>query len=527
VTTRRANEGGDLRACRELMRHLSHPRRLRDNRIVHSILKSRGHDGDQLSDESLVALINGALASALKGLSTRRLAIVRRCDIGGERYADVARSLAISERHAFRERDAALLSITAHLIPRLAIVEARAKPAVDALWFQVAHAQAMEHNGRWQEAAYVLERVGSDLSDPVGRSFIETRLARLYIGTERFSLAEHHLCVARELITRAGRARSWYHAEVDVAAARLADAIGDIRGGAQLARSACTELQSLAHTSTDRRVLNALIDALTLRAEGAYSQGDDATAASFARAACTATGEAPSLDPQVDISAREAAALVSHWPDRDRALAVCYSLATQAGLTRQAIVIAAHRAGFLRLGGHPREAIELLTPLAATARIVGVGEPLALFVYELAASNLESGALEAAASYLTEMQASAAGSPVKQGHAKFVAAKLHLARRKYALALDYAEGAESTFALMHTDRFLGVSLRLQAEALEALGQKERALKTIKRAIEVSAVGDQPATLGTAYRVLSRLSGDTKYAAMARHFRARAGLPPPP
>lgn len=516
MTGRARPDTGDLRACREMLRHLSHPCRLRDNAIARRILESSGQNGDQLPDELLVTLIKGALDSAFNGLSTRRLAIVRRCDMGGERYADVARSLAISERHAFRERDDALRLILANLVSARPVARASAKAAADALWFRVAHAQAMEQNGNWQAAADILERIGADL-DVGSRSFVETCLVRLYAGAERFPLAERHLSIARRLVTRMGRSHHWRRAEVDVAAARLADATGDIRGANRLARCACAELQSWAHTSTESRIINALIDGLTLRAEGAYAEGDIVASARFASAALSASGKARFPDQQFVISAREAALMVRGQPD-DKEFVACYSLATQAGLTRQAIVLAAHRAGFLRLAGHPIAARELLTPLVATARAVGIGEPIALVIYELAASNLESGALEAARSYLTEMHDRAVGSPSRQGYAELVAAKLNLAQRNFALALYSAECAESIVILMRRDRFLGIALRMQAEALEGLGREKQALKAMKRAIEVLTATGQTAGLCTAYHVLGRISGDAKYGAMARRLR---------
>ena len=415
--------------------------------------------------------------------------------------------------------------ISARLIRTLPVAQARVESALDPLFFRVAHAQAIEHNGNWRAAADILERLRSDLPDASSRSFVETRLVRLFVGAERFSLAEHHLHRARTFVTEMGAGRSWHHAEVDVAAARLADATGDLGEANQLARRACSELQSWTHTTAEGRILNALIDGLTLRAEGAFAEGNVAAAGSFAFAACNAIGDARSLDPEcVILAPLQAAAMVKDWPERDGEIAACYVLAAQAGLTRQAIVLAAQRAGFLRLAGNPRAAMEVLTPLVATAQVVGTGEPVALFAYELASCNLESGALESAGAYLTEVQERAAGSSSRLGYAEFVAAKVHLARRNYVMALRSAEEAESALAFSRRDRFLGPTLRLQAEALEGLGRKARALETIERSIEVTGAKGQTADLSMAYYVLSRISGDAKYAVRARQLRTRAKRP---
>ncbi len=517
-------DGDDLGSCRELLRHLNHPRRLRENAIVQRILKSGGQDGAGLSDTVLAEFVLRAVEFALDGLSTRQQAIVLRCNIGGERYADVARSLSISERHAFRERDAAVRGMLERFVPGLPVARTRVSSADDGLWLQVAHAQALEHNGNWRPAADVLERLGSVLPDADRRCFVETRLAHLYREAECFANAEHHLNVARQLAARVENRRGWQLAEVEVAAARLADATGDSRGAGRLARRACAELQSWAHTTAERRIRNALIDGLTLCSEEAFGE-DDLAAARFAYAACEAIGNARFIDPQFVIAARDGAAMAGWVHGRDSRvceleLRACYSLATQDGLTRQAVVVAAHIAGCLRIAGRSRAAMEFLTPLVAIARIVGTGEPAAALIFELVMANLESRDLETARLYLAELRERAVANPLTQGCVEFVAAKTALAQRNYALALRCSEAAESIFMRLGKGRFVGASLRRQTEALLGLGQRERALKTIKLEIELLTAGrSHPTRLVEAYRILSRLSGNAKYAATARRLLA--------
>lgn len=515
-------ERSDLRACRELLQHLSHSGRLRDNLIARRILESGGQDGTRLSDAALSAYVLRAVEAALDGLSTRQGTIVRRCDIGGERYADVARSLSISMRHAFRERNAALRRILAHFVP-LPVARVRVSSAADDLWLRIAHAQALEHNGNWQSAADVLEGLGSALPDADRRCFVETRLARLYREAERFALAEHHVNAARELVARMDNRRSWQFSEVEVAAARLANATGDRQRADRIARRACIELQSWVHTSAERRVRDALVDGLMLCAEGAFGE-DDLTSARFARAACEAIGQARFLDPVLMIATRTGAAMIDWTQARgssrcEAELRACYSLATKAGLTRQAVYVAAHLASCLRVAGNSRAAVEFLTPLVTIARTVGNGEPAAVFIFELVSSNLECQAPEIAHSYLGELRERTIGNALRWAYAESVAATMHLAQRDYALALRSAERAESTFMRFGKSRFVGESLGLQAEALVGLGQTERALKAVKLEIELLTGRTHPAELGKAYRILSRLPGNAKYAATARHLLA--------
>jgi tetratricopeptide (TPR) repeat protein len=262
-----------------------------------------------------------------------------------------------------------------------------------------------------------------------------------------------------------------------------------------------------------------VIDGLALRAEQAF-ETDQAASARFSSAACEAMGEAGLLDPQVVIAARALAAMVgsTQWGvrrDCQRELLACYSLATQAGLTRLAVVLATPLAALQRRAGHPRAGVELLTSLLPIARTVGFGEPGAVLICELVSCNLESRAPEIASSYLAELRECAIGSPLTKAYVELAAAKVHLALGNYALALRSAE--ESTLKPVGNDALVGIAMRLEAEALAGLGQTERALKTIKLAIEMVAGQGYPARLGAAYRVLSRLSDDAKCAAMARRL----------
>lgn len=511
----------DLISCRELLRHLNHPRRLRGNRIARRVLDTSGQDVDRLPDTELAAFILRAVESTFDALSPRQQTIVRRCDLGGERYAEVARSLSISRRHAFREHNAAVRHILTLLAPEAPMAETRVSDTIDALWLQMAHARALEQNGNWQAAAHVLERIASEV-DAGLRSFVETRLVRLYREVERFALAEDHLTTARKFVTKLGDRGSWQHAEVDVAAARLAEAMGVSGEADRLARRACVQLGSWLHTNGEHRIRDALIDALNLRAGRAFGQGDLSASAGFTSAAREAIGDGQYVDTQNLINAHVASAMVGWvraggWRACERELLNCHSLATRAGFTREAIIVATYLGNCRRLVGCPMDSVRLLTPLLATARAVGIGAPAPHLLYELISANLDAHAVETAGSYLAELRELASGDPLMQVHAELVTAKTHLAQRNYAIALRSAEAAESTFARSGRGVYAGNSLHLQAEALAGLGQKDRAIKTLRLAIEMLAGRSHPTKVGEAYHLLGKLSGETKYFVTARRL----------
>ncbi len=512
----------DLRAGRELLRHLHHACRLRANPIVARILRAGGRDGAELSDAALVAYVTEAVESSIERLPPRQRAIVRRCDMGGERYTDVARSLFISERHAFRERDAAVLRMFGHLAAARPVALRGAVEQADRFWLQIANAQALEHNGSWETAAEVLERLSCQVDDAELRCFVQTRLARLYEQAEQAGNAAGHLSAARALAAGSRRRSGWQEAEVGVTSAWLAAGSGDPRAADRVAGRCCAELESWSQTTNERRISNALIDGLSLRAELAIARGELEASAAFASRACEVAGGGRAFDAQVVIFARSSSAIVGCLRGREAQstrteLEQCYALATQAGLTREALVISTHLAACMRMARRPAEAARLLAPLVPAARTVAVGGSAIAFFCELASSSLESADTGAADRYLTELQRRSLINPLARASVELLAAKTRLAQRDSVAALRAAQAAESGFRRLGQDRVVGTSLRLQAEALAQLGQRERALTNIKLAIEALAGKSHPTQLATAYRVLASLSGETKYAAAARRL----------
>jgi tetratricopeptide (TPR) repeat protein len=353
-----------------------------------------------------------------------------------------------------------------------------------------------------------------------GRSLIETRLVRLYVDAERFAEAERHLGVARTLLARVDAVETWQKAEVDVAAARLAEACGMVDEAADLARRCCSGLRAALDSNSDPRIGNALIDALLLRATIAIGHGEFDAAVGLAASALQACDARRGVDPQITIAARSIAAMTLLFGVRDvahaeRELRACYRSATEAGLTREALVVATHLAGLYRHTKRPKLAVALLTPLVGSARLVGTRECAAGVFSEVVAANLEIGAQATAATYLADVHAYALGHKHMQPQAELLMARVHLAGRTYSAALGFARNAESGFARIGKERLAGSALRLQAEALAGLGQMHSAIDAAKRSIETLSGRSHPERLAAAYRVLGRLSGDPAHFSKAR------------
>jgi tetratricopeptide (TPR) repeat protein len=513
-----------MHACREIVRHAGHPAQLRANEAVRRILAAAGVRDELCPDGTVRALVTSFVEDALREVSPRQATIVRRCGLGGERYRDVARELFMSERHAFRERDAALRVLLERL-ERLqpsasAIVVPHAIETADPLDAHVAQARTLEQNGQWRIAADLLEALGENVDDPLRRSGIEAHLVRIYADAERFVDAQTHVDSARRLTDGSGA--SWHEAEIDAAAALLAEATGDGDAAIELARRAAAQLHAALDRDANPRIRNALIETYGLRASIALDRGDIETMQRYAAAALATVEAGVDVDPRLAIAARSLAAMSAVFGSGDleqaeREMLACYKEASDAGLTREAIAVATHLAGVYRFTKRPERSIAFLEPLMPTARLVSTREFAAALTSELAAAHLETGAPEAARAYLDDIRAFSLGHHLMQPTSDFLAARVLLATADYAGALRSARAAETVFARMGKVRQAGTSVRLQAEALAAMGETREAIKTVKRSIEMLAGRVHPERLAAAYRLLGKLSGDAKHTSTARRL----------
>jgi hypothetical protein len=201
-------------------------------------------------------------------LSLRQREIVVRCDIRRERYAAVAKSLHVSERHVFRERRTALSRIAHRLLTELPPVT---KPAAtvgpDAFDVRVALSTVLENGGNWQAAADILERLAANVASAEERGSVEIRLARLYRDAEQIVPARHHAKLARTLASRVTIGGEIQCIEADLAVAGVAVASGDWKIAGDLAQQSIVRLRPSTAGSLGTRVPNALAEALLLKAE--------------------------------------------------------------------------------------------------------------------------------------------------------------------------------------------------------------------------------------------------------------------
>ena len=518
-TSRPRFDAETIRACGELVRCVEERRfSPRVDALVSRIAPS-------LDRRDVARIVNAGFDE----LTARQREIVIRCDVGGEPHAAVAKLLHVSERHVFRERRTALSRIAHRLLTAPpADTKAAVTFAPDAFDVRIALGEALDNGGNWQAAAEVLERLAGDLTAPEQRGAVEVRLARLYRDADQYVRAYHHAGVARTLATRATIDRDVQEIEADLTVAGIAIGSGNWNLANRLAEQSIVRLRPRADGSLGTRVPNALARALLLKAELLVDSGGVPLAFGLASEARAIAGR-NAAGSSLEIAARSMAALMSILAVRDiqrseASLFECYRDALTGGLIRGSLIIANHLALHYRLAGRAADASRLLAPLVGTARVAGTGWVKSGILGHLVYANLATGSLDAAAAYAGELSEYADQNPLTRALVELARARIHLARRELAPALEAARAAERVYATVGLGRYVGLTLEVQAQALSGLGEPKLAQTTIAQAIDVLKETGHPRPLADAYFAMARISGRYRYASAARRLLREAGAP---
>jgi hypothetical protein len=432
----------------------------------------------------------------------------------------VAKSLGISRRHLIREHNAAIATIAC-----TARSEGTQIPAsfvkMDVVVSKLSLCLTLENTGYWRDAANILEQLAGELADPERRSEVILRLARLYTNSDRLTLAKQEVEAARQLAALTSDSDGWQCAEADVAGARLAEMAGDSNLAESTARRATRTLRSWTLVTHDPRVRAALLDALVLQGEIALGRGDVRHAVELAADISTILDVGPDYDPQLVIAARIIIAMTEVLSSGagtigENELWKCYAFAIERGLTRQATLVAAHIGGVLRLRGRATESLDLLKTMLPVARSVGASTPLGGLLVELASYSVNIGDIELSELYISELLSCSHSNPYVHAYGTLLAAKCYLAKNDLPNSLRCAEAAESAFVRVGKDRYLGLSLQIQALALAGLGQKQAAVRTMQLAIERQRVLNHPLRLAEAYRAMGAITGARRFELAARN-----------
>lgn len=519
----------ELKQCAELLRYLPYPRRLRRNPLAQEIWSSADLSPETALESDLARCLENSVRFWLKALSPRQAAIIERCTLAGEINSKVAAELGISLRHLYREQKAAIAILGSRLGHERTAEQPVIQVSPDATGVQLALSETLEQNGQWAAAAELLERLAFGLSDASNCSLVEYRLAGLYRYAGRYSLADEHVRRAFQL-SSGSTAPAWLKAAAAVSAARLSATLGDNATAERVARHCTMELRSWNHSGRTPQIAEALLTALNLLTDISIGRGNAARAAPTAAEALEISRqiETASHEWRIDINAEMeahvqaamAATLTGKAEKAEQLLCVSYVRAAKRGRTRHILAIAAMLAVLFRLTGRSREALDLLAPLLDVARSVGSGDTFGGFFIEFGSAAADLGDLELARSCMVELRNRAGLSAWIGAHMALYEAQIGLMERRYDASLKASEAAESAFMSLGNDRLVGPSLQLQAQALAALGETSRAVRTMRLAVRrLEATGHHYTRLIEAYLSMASLTGDSAFRQKARKTKA--------
>ncbi|HEY3676340.1 MAG TPA: hypothetical protein VGK84_10160, partial [Candidatus Tumulicola sp.] len=174
-------------ATREILRYRNHPQRLRSNALVRSWWSAaQAGDAKAGDDEALVWALNRRLHESIAAMPQRYSELLRRCDLEGQPHRSVMRELALSERHFYRERRAAITAL-GQLFKRGPIKMRAASISLghDRLSLGLARADALERAGQTDDALGVLLLVRRGAADDQAIR-VDVRLAEVNRDAGRF-----------------------------------------------------------------------------------------------------------------------------------------------------------------------------------------------------------------------------------------------------------------------------------------------------------------------------------------------------
>jgi len=492
-----------LRACADLVKYFSEPYTDITRSFVETILTGLRRKGEPAGgSRAFFERAAEEISAALQRLPARQRIIIEKCDIAGNTTNSVARSLHLSRRHLFRERNEALERLSRMVLlppetkPMAPTVPATQSSRLDGGFAVV---DSLMRLGHWSAARAALLDIASGAQTANVRSDAAVRLVRVSRAMGDLSGAAIHLDRAAALSTDGDAPSSRYEREVAYAYVELES--GRTEHAAHVADVAERRLWAhcVGQPQSRAAAVEALVDAMSLRAAVAAGQGrfpEAKEAAENGIAACRLFGLGGSVARRVTVLR----AMCDVFCERDVAsaeetLVRLFEDALADGYPEDALVIAAHLARHLRLHGRAREAVAFLDLVAPFSTSAGSQEACFDILIEQIHSNIVLNRLADASRYFEALRGLDPERPM-------LAADMHLARACLALrrgcrheAAEAARAAEDLYRKLNVTRLVGIALRIQAEALIADGRSRKALRAVDEALGVMGDATDPLALG--------------------------------
>jgi tetratricopeptide (TPR) repeat protein len=505
-----------VRECREILRNLATPQRLRSNPLAQKILERSEARKDPRR------AFSAAVYDALNRLDPHDRRILERCDIDREIHSVVAADMAISERHLYRERHRIFESFTALLLasPDRHPVTLETVDSIEQL---VKTARALEENGAASVAAEIIERRALECVDPIERARLFMQLAELHARSGASMRADECVDIASRNVASDAQRTPILEAEIAFTRAFVIEQGGEAEPVvAELAERSIHFVRSTRSPHYGSGAAGILVRALALRTQAACFTGDVEAIRATVHETCAALPylRATDADSQIAALFSQSHAKVFCENDLDagaQLLGQAIGVAQDAGLSVSSILLAVNLASIYRLQRDPARAARMLMARLDVARALGNRKALGALLVELAIAYADMRDFARAKLAVDEAAGLVAEDRSLQAPFLRASATIHLRTNLFRPALDEARAAEVAYAALGKSRLVGSSLTLQADVLHATGDRRAALVAIRNAIDALSARGHRLVLARAYELLGAISGNARHIDTARRL----------
>lgn len=531
-----------VRHVQHLLRHVDDARALRRNPLVTQLFDDDADGTNALACRSAVAHVRTKILTAAKMLlseraegrrsadaARRQYQIIMRCDLGSELHRVVGAELGLSHRQFYRER----LRACARLAELLADAPTPLEQTVQALptefELRLNCAAGLRNHGQLDAALTLLNTLAAESATPEDRIRAWCEVAAVQCDAGRVQQA-------REALDRAWRVhgcmdlsedrREICAAEIHRVMSAVDWASGSLREGMAVNDHALAALHSSGALNSERGIELAALITISLACQ--YREMGN-------------TGTSLGLLEQ----ARD---LVERLRDPAPALRASLSgnIATTYALTTGGISAALdqlrRQLEFVKTYNLQRESVDALATLClvyvqrrdfsaalkygrsalALARTISSAEDFAYCALNVSRVETMCGRGTSALNLVGEVRSRIEPEGTMGIFADMSEAEALLSMRAYARGLKLAARCAAKFELLGMERYLGSALRIQAEALAALGRIREAAAAIDSALEVLERRGHMFSLAQAYETSAKVTGERRHALAADELFAIIG-----
>ena len=479
----------DQRVVRQLLRQLGRPDILRQSPIAFRLVVS-DHGVER---KTLKPSAKELIRSVVRELPSRCQIVLERVDFDGQRIADVAKSLAISERQVYRDRAFAFKRIADSLTSESQTRSQQSSYVRQTIDAPTSYAHMLAQGGQLDLAAAVLLDIANASDDPRDRSSTYCALAHLALEQGSSDAARAY----------AGHAIS--SAMLSDGACRARHEVGSILGAialrhnrpdaaCQMLRRSCVGLQSLIDGDQYDRTVEALGRALILLSKSYGAGGHFLRARDAADEAVVRLSELSRPNRALQLEAVAQRAMDSHLVgenqyDAESELRECYNASISSGFILIALDVAGALATFYRLRGATDLALQLLKPLEGVCGRLASSRKKAYYYGAYATVLSKMGEPDLAVTMLSRAaEATLPGQPDVEARHHLVVTRTKLAAGLPLEAIGASIQAQLLLSELGRTSLVGVSFHLRGLALIALGRRREALQALRDAVDALSAG---------------------------------------